>query len=105
MNYDTIVWDWNGTLFDDVAVCIDVMNGLLAEQGLPSIPDAETYRSLFCFPVIRYYERLGFDFSKTPFEALARDYVAGYAAAQHRAGKADQAQQTQDAPGGPPFLF
>ena len=97
MNYDTIVWDWNGTLCDDVAVCIDVMNGLLAEQGLPPIPDVETYRGLFCFPVIRYYERLGFDFAKTPFETLAHAYIAGYAAAQHRAGLCPDALDTLDA--------
>ena len=29
-----IIWDWNGTLLDDVALCIDVMNGMLRRRGL-----------------------------------------------------------------------
>ena len=28
-----IIWDWNGTLLDDVALCIDVMNGMLRRRG------------------------------------------------------------------------
>ena len=30
----TIVWDWNGTLFDDVPVCVEVENRLLARTCL-----------------------------------------------------------------------
>lgn len=30
-----IVWDWNGTLLDDVGHAISVMNSLLEEHDLP----------------------------------------------------------------------
>ena len=52
--YDSIVWDWNGTLLDDVSLAIDVMNKMLSENDLVQI-DNETYKKLFEFPVQRYY--------------------------------------------------
>lgn len=76
-----VVWDWNGTLFDDMEACIAVANDMLRERGLPLIEDVGHYRSLFCFPVIRYYEKLGFDFRKESFPAVAEAYVGKYEAA------------------------
>lgn len=73
-----ILWDWNGTLFDDVSACISVMNRMLEKRGLPRLGGAGEYRELFCFPVVRYYEKLGFDFSQEPFERAAQEYVAAY---------------------------
>ena len=31
VQYEHIIWDWNGTLLDDLDVCVDVMNGLLTD--------------------------------------------------------------------------
>ena len=28
-----IVWDWNGTLFDDLAIVVDAVNASLAHEG------------------------------------------------------------------------
>lgn len=69
-----IVWDWNGTLLDDVGHAVSVMNSLLEEHDLP-ILDRERYRKIFDFPVLRYYEALGFDFEKEPFESLCHKFV------------------------------
>ncbi len=76
-NYDHIIWDWNGTLLDDVDLCIDVVGKLLIQHDLP-IPSKEQYREIFGFPVRDYYEALGFDFSITSFEELADQYIADY---------------------------
>ena len=38
----------------------------------------EYYRSIFCFPVIKYYEKLGFDFSTESFSELAVEWVDEY---------------------------
>lgn len=76
-----VIWDWNGTLFDDLDVCIQVENELLAERGLPPIPSREAYLQVFTFPVRDYYQRLGFDFSAEPYEAVAADYIRRYEAA------------------------
>ncbi len=74
---DHLVWDWNGTLFDDTDLCIDVMNGLLAEHALPQLTRAR-YHAIFDFPVRGYYEQLGFDFSRNPFEIVGAEFIRRY---------------------------
>ena len=56
--YQHIIWDWNGTLFDDAGVCLDIMNGMLARRNLPHLTP-ERYEEFFDFPVIDYYRRVG----------------------------------------------
>ena len=75
MKYKHIVWDWNGTLFDDVQVCIDVMNGMLERRGLKELTP-ERYREIF--PVEDYYKAAGWDFSREPFAELAVEYITEY---------------------------
>lgn len=75
-----IVWDWNGTLLQDVDICIEAENELLAERGLPLIKSVEDYRRLFTFPVIDYYKALGFQFTLESFTDVAEDYVRRYEA-------------------------
>ena len=60
-----VFWDWNGTLLDDVDVCIEAMNRLLERRGMDLI-SIERYRDIFDFPVKNYYEKLGFDFDNEP---------------------------------------
>lgn len=77
-----VIWDWNGTLLDDAWLCVEVMNGLLRERGLPLL-DAARYQALFGFPVHDYYRRLGFDFEREPFERVGTEFIDGYQARQH----------------------
>ncbi len=77
-SYDHIIWDFNGTLLDDVQTGISSVNRLLTERGLKPIPDVEYYRSVFRFPIIDYYRSLGFDFEREPYEELAPKWVALY---------------------------
>jgi phosphoglycolate phosphatase len=77
--YKHILWDWNGTLFDDLALCVNVMNTLLSKRGLPLL-DAERYRQVFTFPVRDYYRTLGFDFATDSFEALSVEFMSQYEA-------------------------
>lgn len=79
--YDTIIWDWNGTLLDDLDLSIKAVNVLLKERDLP-ILTLDRYKDIFGFPVINYYEKAGFDFSKEPFEIPARQYVKLYASGE-----------------------
>jgi len=72
-----VVWDWNGTLLDDLDVVIDVMNRLLAAKGLPHI-DRARYRREFGFPVRDYYTRLGLGPAHGTFEEWAREFVDEY---------------------------
>lgn len=75
--YKHIIWDWNGTLLNDVETVVEAMNNLLKRRNLPLL-DMEKYREIFTFPVEEYYAQLGFDFSKEPFEELATEYMAEF---------------------------
>lgn len=76
---DVILWDWNGTLLDDGAYGLGIINGMLRRRGMRE-PGVEEHGRLFDFPVIRYYERLGFDFEKEPFETVSQEFVDAYLA-------------------------
>ena len=52
-----MVWDWNGTLFDDHAAVVAAVNEALARLAIHPI-DAEAYRSHYTRPVQMFYERL-----------------------------------------------
>jgi phosphoglycolate phosphatase-like HAD superfamily hydrolase len=52
-----LVWDWNGTLLDDISAVIEATNAAFAEIGLEPIT-LERYRELYCVPIPRFYERL-----------------------------------------------
>ena len=79
MRYDHVIWDWNGTLFDDIALVVDVANLMLERRALPTI-DYARYREIFGFPVRGYYERVGFDLEREPFELLAAEFIDEYRA-------------------------
>ena len=84
-----IVWDWNGTLLDDQQACVDAINILLARRHRPLVT-TQQYLDIFDFPVRNYYLKLGFDFSKDDWNAVAVEYHDAYAqtspAAPLRAG-------------------
>ena len=66
MAYKHIIWDWNGTLLDDVWLCVESINIVLSSRGMAKV-NTNDYRNLFCFPVINYYKQLGFNFKNEKF--------------------------------------
>lgn len=96
MRPELILWDWNGTLLDDVALCVDALNRLLARYGYPQRYDRDQYRAIFGFPVEDYYRRAGFDFARHPFADLAESYMADYIPASAACPLADGARQALD---------
>lgn len=72
-----VIWDWNGTLLNDVKMCVKVMNALLDTYSLPSLT-CEKYKQIFDFPVKDYYARLGFDFEIHAFEKVGLEFMDGY---------------------------
>ena len=75
--YKHIIWDWNGTLLNDVDYCRRIINRILVENELPKL-SLEKYREIFTFPVQDYYKEAGLDFSKTSFEILGKDFIDEY---------------------------
>lgn len=72
-----IIWDWNGTLLDDLGLCLKIINNMLAARNLPSI-SRDVYLDIFDFPVSVYYQKIGFDFSKEPFESISNEFIKAY---------------------------
>lgn len=78
MKYDTVIWDFNGTLVDDAMMGINAANRMLEARGLPVISGIEEYRERFFFPVEEYYRSLGFDFEAEPYTELAAEWFSSY---------------------------
>lgn len=74
-----IIWDWNGTLLDDVGLSLEAINIVLARYNLPPLRK-ERYLEIFTFPVIEYYRELGFNFDRTPFEQVGTEFISEYTA-------------------------
>ena len=68
-----IVWDWNGTLIDDVPACVRSLNDLLRRYGRRPVT-CRQYRESFGFPVRDYYVRLGFDFERENWVKVAAEF-------------------------------
>ena len=52
-----VVWDWNGTLLDDLPLVVEAVNVLMAERDLDPIT-ARDYTEAYTRPVRVFYERL-----------------------------------------------
>jgi phosphoglycolate phosphatase len=75
--YKHIIWDWNGTLLNDTALCVNIINGLLKSKNLDPLT-LENYRLIFNFPVKDYYEKAGFNFSEYSFEVIGKQWMDEY---------------------------
>jgi len=78
VKYSHIIWDWNGTLFNDVDWCFRVINSMLSKKGIKTLRGLDDYREAFCFPIIQYYRNVGFDFDVEPFPVLAEEFMSLY---------------------------
>jgi len=78
--FDTVVWDFNGTLIDDLDLVVQSVNTQLEKRGL-SVLTAEAYRDVFGFPVQDYYRRIGVTFENETMADLSADFFAEYAPA------------------------
>ena len=77
MTTSAIIWDWNGTLLNDLELCVSSINVLLEKRNLPKL-DSHKYKEVFSFPVRNYYEAIGFDFSIEDFEVPALEFISLY---------------------------
>ena len=77
LEYDHIIWDWNGTLLNDVELCASIMNILLRNESLPEIT-LKKYREIFTFPVEEYYKLAGHNFERSSFKILGKEFMVEY---------------------------
>jgi phosphoglycolate phosphatase len=72
-----VIWDWNGTLLNDVEMVVDAISHVLKDHGLQP-PTVKEYTEIFGFPVSDYYRRLGIDYEKVSFEEVSQKFVSQY---------------------------
>lgn len=75
--YNTLIFDFNGTLIDDCDVCLEILNILCKENNLPLVSKRK-YKSIFTFPVSSYYKIVGFDTSSKSFEKIGNRFHEFY---------------------------
>lgn len=75
--YKAIIWDWNGTLLNDIVFGLECINTMLEHRKLPLL-DMSAYRSIFGFPVKDYYKKAGFDFCEEVWDEVALEYMRLY---------------------------
>jgi phosphoglycolate phosphatase len=85
-----VIWDFNGTLVDDVQLVLNITNNILQERQLPLI-DAERYRQLFEFPVSKYYAKLGLPGDGEAFRAVADVFAKNFESGMHDCSLRDDA--------------
>lgn len=91
-----VIWDWNGTLFDDFAICVEAASVVCQRAGGITI-DADIYRQHFTRPVRNFYERLlGRVITDEQWQRIADDYHALYEAALGAAGLRAEAREVLD---------
>ncbi|MBR2867538.1 MAG: HAD family hydrolase [Clostridia bacterium] len=76
MKYTHIIWDWNGTLLDDIGASLASVNDMLARRGEEPM-DITRYKECIGTPIIRFYEQV-FDLEKEDYPSILAEYNAGY---------------------------
>lgn len=77
MKYDYLVLDFNGTLIDDVKLCLNILNILLKERGYKTVNEEE-YKHIFTFPIKEYYKKAGFDLHRFSFDDISNEFITLY---------------------------
>ncbi|WP_321514761.1 HAD hydrolase-like protein [Marinifilum fragile] len=77
LDFKAIIWDYNGTLLDDLSIGVLSINKMLNKRGLPLLT-TEHYREVFTFPVKSYYEAVGFDFETEDWDKAANEFIDHY---------------------------
>ena len=72
-----IIWDWNGTLLDDLDICVKGINIYLKERNLKTL-NKDRYRDIFGFPIGDYYAKIGFNLKIESLEDLSVKFLKTY---------------------------
>ena len=70
----TVIWDFNGTIVNDVELCLTIENDMLRKRGLRSDYTVEEYREMFGFPVIDYYYLMGYQFEDETYAEVSVEF-------------------------------
>jgi phosphoglycolate phosphatase-like HAD superfamily hydrolase len=92
-----VVWDWNGTLFDDLDAVVEATNEIFASYGLPPM-DQAYFRSVYTRPIWACYERImGRPLKDGEWERLDAAFHDSYHRLMERCDLTADARHTIDA--------
>ena len=77
MKYSHIIWDWNGTIVDDAALCVEIVNELLHQHHLKEVT-LNYYKNNFKFPVKEYYKLIGLPITSESYRFLSDYFITNY---------------------------
>ncbi|MEI6579267.1 MAG: HAD family hydrolase [Eubacteriales bacterium] len=76
LRYTLVIWDWNGTLLDDVGAALKSVNDMLVRRGEAKIT-MEQYHEYIDIPIRKFYENI-FDLEKDDYSNILKEYNDGY---------------------------
>lgn len=76
VKYTHVIWDWNGTLLNDISASLASVNDMLAVRGRPPM-DIDFYRECIGVPIIKFYEK-AFDMENEDYSVIIKQYNEGY---------------------------
>ncbi len=74
--YTHVIWDWNGTLLNDLSASLSSVNDMLDLRGMPHI-DSDFYKECIGVPIRKFYDRV-FDMEKEDYSVIIKQYNEGY---------------------------
>lgn len=74
--YTHIIWDWNGTLLNDISASLASVNDMLDLRGMQHI-DLDFYKECIGVPIRKFYDRV-FDMEKEDYSVVIKQYNEGY---------------------------
>ncbi len=69
----TILWDFNGTVMDDLGASVGAVNAMLARRHLLPITE-EWYTLHLIMPLEAFYESVGFDMKQERIEEVSEEF-------------------------------
>ena len=92
-----IVWDWNGTLFDDQELVIAATNASARAVGVDRLITNEEYQRGYRRPMLDFYaDMLGFAPDEAQWRILEEAFRTAYESGRHGAGLNAQALAAMD---------
>ncbi len=76
LKYKYVIWDWNGTLLNDIGASLASVNDMLALRCRAPI-DIHYYKECIGVPIIKFYEKV-FDMATEDYDTIIKQYNEGY---------------------------
>ncbi len=77
-NIDHVIWDWNGTLFNDMDTVMVALSQIMTKYSLKPL-SREQYLEHFGFPIVDFYKKVGFNLTDVDFNTVSEEFHKVYA--------------------------